>query len=76
MDLVSVCSDLTSCVSVENPVSQHASVPQVEQQYLGCRNNQSGSNPAGPRCFDAPLADCMCADGSCALRTVPPSVVV
>lgn len=32
----------------ENPVTQHASVPQVEHQYLGCRKHQSGSNRSVP----------------------------
>lgn len=45
------------------------------REYLGCRRSRSERNPAGPRCFDAPLANCTWAVGSCALRTVPPSVV-
>lgn len=45
------------------------------REYLGCRRSRSERNPAGPCCFDAPLANCTWAVGSCALRTVPPSVV-
>lgn len=61
-------------MSDENPVTQHASVSQVEQECLGCRRIQSQSNPVGLHCFEAPLANCMCAVGSCAPRTVPLSV--
>lgn len=51
----SVCSLTKSCVRWE-PITQHASVPQVEQEDLGCRRNQSQWNPAGLRCFDAVCA--------------------
>lgn len=38
-------------MSDENPVPQHASVSQVEQEYLGCKRNQSQSNPVGLCCL-------------------------
>lgn len=68
---ISVCSRLTepshpACICVPGGT-----------ECLGCWKNQSRSNPAGRRCFDAPPTNCTCAAGSCALRTVvPPSLAV